>query len=56
MVFMLSNNWKTGVRLTKVKTLLSQSLTGTFPMKNYACRENCDSRAWVNLDPEHPKP
>ena len=35
-----------GARFTKVKSLLSLSFTGTFPVKNYSSRENCDSRAW----------
>ena len=36
-----------GAMITKGnKTLPSQSLTGTFTMKNYASRENCDSKAW----------
>ena len=35
-----------GVRFTNIKTLLSLSLTKSFPMKNYASRENCDSGGW----------
>ena len=38
--------WVPGMRFTNIKTLLSKSLTGTFPIKNYASRQNCDSRAW----------
>ena len=37
--------WVPGMRFTNIKTLLSKSLTGTFPMKNYTSKENCDSRA-----------
>ena len=33
----------TGLRFPNFKTLLSKSLTGSFLMKNYASRENCDS-------------
>ena len=35
-----------GLRFTNIKTLLSLSLTGSFPMKNYASIENSDSGAW----------
>ena len=44
-----SEVWNTkspGARFTKVKSLLSYSLTGTFPIKNFTSRENCESRAW----------
>ena len=38
-----------GQRFTKIKTLQFWSLTGTFPMKKYASRENCKSRArWIS--------
>ena len=36
----------TWARFTNVKTLLSLSLTGSFPMKNSASREICDNRGW----------
>ena len=36
----------TRARFTNIKTLLSLSSIGNFPMKNCARRENCDSRAW----------
>ena len=35
-----------GARFTKVKSLLSLSFTGNFPIKNSTSRENCDSIAW----------
>ena len=35
-----------GVRFTNIKTLLSKSLTCSFPMENYDSKDNCDSRAW----------
>ena len=34
-----------GAIFINVKSSLSQSLTGTFPIKNSTSRENCDSRA-----------
>ena len=36
----------TTAREPPIYILLSKSLTGSFLMKNYASRENCDSRAW----------
>ena len=38
------NNKLVGIHGQDLPT--SQSLTGTFPMKNNASRENRDSRAW----------
>ena len=37
-------NYLSGARFTKFKSLLSYSLTGTFPIINSASRENCDSK------------
>ena len=35
-----------GVRLAKSKTLLFESLTGTFPIQKFTSKENCLSSAW----------
>ena len=35
-----------GLKFIKIKSLLSQSLSGNFPIKNSTSRENCESRAW----------
>ena len=40
------NTCHPGARFTKVKSLLSSSLTGAFPIKKSTGKENCDSRAW----------
>ena len=42
----ISSMYSAGARFTKTKSLISYSLTGTFPIKNSTSRENCDSRAW----------
>ena len=34
------------VIFSNLKTLLSQSLTGNFPIKSSTSRDNCESRAW----------
>jgi hypothetical protein len=44
----------TWLRFTNFKTLLTLSLTSTFPIKNSAGRENCDSRAW-GISPQNVK-
>jgi hypothetical protein len=48
-IFILKNDifpYLSGLRFASFKTLLSQCLISTFPIKNSARRENCDSRAW----------